>query len=1042
MEYNSNNIIQNKERLGEIESLNLEEDFCHKEYDAITQLASFVCNVPVSLISLVKSESQVFVSNRGFDKSETPIEESICAHAIQKPNEVFIAEDARNDNRIKDNLSVTGENNIGFYVGVPLVTHSGNPLGTLCVIDYEPRKLSNAQMDALQNLASQVLQLFELRKTSLLLKKNKIELKQESGRLKSIIEATRVGTWEWNVQTGEVWVNDRYIEMVGYTREELEPIDIDIWYKLVHPEDQGYSDLKIQECFDKKSTYYNIDCRLVHKNGHDIWVNDRGRVVEWDGDGKPLIMSGTHTDITEKISARMALKQSEEKYKYLFEHNPAPMFIWDFETREIIDCNTAATMLYGYSRKELLNLSVLDIRPKEDIGRIERVSVNEDVYSNYSREMHNDTWRHIKKSGEVMDVRIKAHLLNYQGRRASLVIVNDETDARAAELSLKESEEKLKDAVSIAKLGYWHLDINTKELVCSDEVYEIWEQRREVFKPSYKNFLSTIHPEDRERFETAQVNSLKNAKDFNVFHRIHTPDGDVKWVHELGRLLYDSSGRATTFKGTVQDVTKQKQEEERMILLNSVVTNTNDAVVISEAEANKDEMPKIRYVNDAFTRMTGYSAEEVIGKSGSILHGPKTDKKEFAKLKKAMERWEPYEVTMINYKKNGEEFWVNFSLNPVANDLGFYTHWVSLERDVTERKNREIRKELIGEFGQLFNNHPTLKPCLEDVLKRICSFGDFDFGEIWLTNDKLGVVEIGARHSASKNADIFYEESSGIHRFKKGEGLPGVVWKKGKSLSWDKVDKRRSFVRREAAGKADIESALGVPFTFNNQILGVLILGTTNAANALEFYHSFFDSFEAVLGTEIQRKQLEEQLHSIYEAAPEIICIADQKGYFTKVNPAMSTLLGYSENELLNTPIIDFVHPEDKERTIRAFEGEGMVGDIMKIENRYLTKSGQTIWLSWTSKSIEKGKIAYCIAKDITEQVELKRLLDEATDLSRVGGWEIDLVSGTHTWSAMTREIHEVPDAFEVELKRTLSFYGRNYEASAKRAFSDGIEKG
>ncbi|MFN2430185.1 MAG: PAS domain S-box protein, partial [Cryomorphaceae bacterium] len=1039
MKHSPTSIINDENRLREIDELHLNGDFSTTEYDAITELASFICKTPVALVSIVKSNSQYFVSHHGFDKSETPLEESICATAIQEKDRVFISEDTRIDERIKDNLSVTGDNNIVFYAGVPLLTENGHALGTLCVIDHKPRTLNQAQIDALKNLANQVLQLFELRRTHLLLEKSKDQLSDESERLKNIIEATRAGTWEWNVKTGEVLVNDRYLQMLGYTRDELEPINIDTWYKLVHPADKEYSDLKIQECFDKKSKFYNIDCRLIHKNGHDVWVNDRGRVAAWDTDGEPLIMSGTHTDMTEKISARMALKQSEEKYKYLFEHNPAPMFIWDFETKEIIDCNSAASMLYGYSRKEFLNLSVIDIRPKEDIGRIEGVSVNEDVYSNYNREMHNDLWRHLKKSGELMHVRIKAHLLDFHGRRASLVLINDETDARAAELALMKSEKKLKTAASIAKLGYWDLDLDTNELNWSDEVYDIWEQNPAKFKPNYERFASTIHPEDLRRFEDEQEKSRKGEQELNVYHRIITPKGEVKWVHELGRLVRDSSGYLIRFEGTVQDVTEQKREEQKSILMNSVATNTNDSVVIAEAEFEDGQMPKIIYVNEAFTRLTGYSADEVVGSSREMLHGPKTDKAELARLKDAMKRWESCEMTTVNYKKNGQEYWVNFKMSPVANDMGWYTHWVSLERDVTERRNREIQKELLGDLGQLFNNHPNLKPCLEDVLVRLCEFGDFDLTEIWLTNPRRNQINMDARHSAGKKAKAFYAESASIHSFKKGEGLPGCVWKKGESLIWGKIDKRKGFVRREAAAKSEIKSVLGVPLTYNNKVLGVFVVGTSDAKNTLGFYRDFFNSFQAVLGTEIQRKQLEEQLHNIFEAAPEIICVANNSGYFTKVNPAMSGLLGYSESELLSTPVLNFVHPADVDATARAFAGEGVVGDIIQIENRYLTKSGKTIWLSWTAKSVDDGEAAYCVAKDITEQVELKRLLHEATNLSRVGGWDYDLVRNRYYWSDMTREIHEVSNKFQVNLERTFDFYRKDFRALAKNAFEESI---
>ena len=98
--------------------------------------------------------------------------------------------------------------------------------------------------------------------------------------------------------------------------------------------------------------------------------------------------------------------------------------------------------------------------------------------------------------------------------------------------------------------------------------------------------------------------------------------------------------------------------------------------------------------------MTGYTAEEVIGKTPRILQGPKSDKEELAKLSEAIRKWEPYEITTINYKKSGEEFWINFSLTPVADDTGWFTHWVAIERDVTEQKLNEIELKVAKENAE------------------------------------------------------------------------------------------------------------------------------------------------------------------------------------------------------------------------------------------------------------------------------------------------------------------------------------------------------
>ncbi len=122
-------------------------------------------------------------------------------------------------------------------------------------------------------------------------------------RLESIIEGTHVGTWEWNVQTGESVFNERWPEMVGYTLEDLSPTGIHIEEELAHPDDLRRSNEELARHFAGETPYYDCELRLRHKDGHWVWVHDRGRVITITDDGKPLMMFGTHTDITERKQA-------------------------------------------------------------------------------------------------------------------------------------------------------------------------------------------------------------------------------------------------------------------------------------------------------------------------------------------------------------------------------------------------------------------------------------------------------------------------------------------------------------------------------------------------------------------------------------------------------------------------------------------------------------------------------------------------------------------------------------------------------------------
>jgi len=134
-------------------------------------------------------------------------------------------------------------------------------------------------------------------------------INRERQRLDNLITGTNLATWEWNVKTGGTVFNERWAEIIGYRLAELEPISIDTWMKFSHPDDLAKSDELLQKHFRGEEEYYSCECRMKHRNGHWIWVHDRGKVIEWDRDGKPVMMFGTHADITEKREAEDIIYQ-------------------------------------------------------------------------------------------------------------------------------------------------------------------------------------------------------------------------------------------------------------------------------------------------------------------------------------------------------------------------------------------------------------------------------------------------------------------------------------------------------------------------------------------------------------------------------------------------------------------------------------------------------------------------------------------------------------------------------------------------------------
>ncbi|MDO7136701.1 sensor histidine kinase [Algibacter lectus] len=170
-----------RERLAQLNKYKLLDTLPESDFDNITSLVATICEVPISLITLLDSDRNFLKSHHGIDIQESPRNISFCGHAILQ-DDIFIVEDAREDIRFKDNPLVAGVNAI-FYAGVPLITKEGLALGTLCIYDHVPRKLTETQKKALITIAKQVLNLFDLRLNNRLLAESKQELTDRNNEL-------------------------------------------------------------------------------------------------------------------------------------------------------------------------------------------------------------------------------------------------------------------------------------------------------------------------------------------------------------------------------------------------------------------------------------------------------------------------------------------------------------------------------------------------------------------------------------------------------------------------------------------------------------------------------------------------------------------------------------------------------------------------------------------------------------------------------------------------------------------------------------------
>jgi PAS domain S-box-containing protein len=273
---------------------------------------------------------------------------------------------------------------------------------------------------------------------------------------------------------------------------------------------------------------------------------------------------------------------------------------------------------------------------------------------------------------------------------------------------IEDSNERYNIVAKATSDTIWDWKIQSDEFVWNKGIQGVFGYRKEEVGSTSNWWFDRIHPEDSLKMSVRLYSFLEQKTErWQDEYRFKCADGTYKYVFDRGFLLKDNDGKAVRMIGAIQDVTKQKEEEQRLKLLETVITQTKDAVVITDTDISTNSIPNIIFVNEAFTKMTGYKPKEVVGKSPMMFTGPKSDVLEFGKLADSIKNYQECFVESLSYKKNGEEYWVNFSMIPVTNKEGEHSHWISIQRDVTTEKNQEREREQL--IRELTRNNKDLK---------------------------------------------------------------------------------------------------------------------------------------------------------------------------------------------------------------------------------------------------------------------------------------------------------------------------------------------
>jgi diguanylate cyclase len=345
-------------RLARLRALEILDTAPEDIFDALVNVAAGICGVPISLVSLVDADRQWFKANVGLpDASQTPRDIAFCSHAILG-DDVMEVPDALNDWRFIDNPLVTDEPCIRFYAGAPLCMSDGTRMGTLCVIDREPRKLSEHQLGLLKSLASAVVEALEFRERAM----QALETAAcNESRLERLYAATPAMLHSIDTEGRLIAVSDHWLLELGYQREEVLGRHS---FEFLTPESQLYARQHVLPEFFRNGRCDEISYQMLRKNGQVIDVLLSG-VLERDLHGTPRQSLSITTNVTAKKQAEASLLEQSRFTRAILDNVLEGIITIDADGI-IRSVNPEAIRIFGYAAEEVIGQNVKILMPEGD----------------------------------------------------------------------------------------------------------------------------------------------------------------------------------------------------------------------------------------------------------------------------------------------------------------------------------------------------------------------------------------------------------------------------------------------------------------------------------------------------------------------------------------------------------------------------------------------------------------------------------------------------------------------------------------------------
>lgn len=694
------------------------------------------------------------------------------------------------------------------------------------------------------------------------------------------------------------------------------------------------------------------------------------------------------------------------KLQVLFENKLAAIFITKPDGT-ILDVNRTAEKMFGYSVKEFRKIGRGGVIDPNSPGLSDKLKEREATGSASGELIA------IRKGGEKFTCDFSSSIyVDETGERYAAVFLIDSTDRKRVEFQSKIFLDHTEEAFIL-------LDRELNIVTYNDQFQRLYKNYFGIDVVQGNNIIQYAQPERREIVMGIYQKVLQGSEEQSKII-IPLPDKSEKVFSIRYKPVKESDGGIKGVFVSAVEITESFKVEQSNERFEYVTKATSDAIWDYELKTGN------LFWGEGYKTLFGY--ENYDQKKEYSDWSDKVHPDDIERVENQINRF--IEGNNLNFqqeyrfqKADGSFAIVMDRAVILRDDHGKAERLIGAIQDITEQKLRSLNESVISGIHRAFTNSTTISEALDQTIGTIQNARLFTLTEIWMVDNNKELIELTASIHSTSEQQRFYKATEAYQSFKKGEGLPGEVWQKKSELFWLNIDKRTSFIRREAAGILKLKTAIGFPIMVNQEVLGVVVLGVNHHVKKEGYYSAITSDLSVVLGLEISRKRLENDLKMIFDSAPDIICMAGLDGYFKRVNPAMSELLGYSEEEILDRPIVDFTHPNDRAKTEEELIKLNRKNGSQTFENRFIAKSGKVVWLSWTTRPLYDQGYVFSMARDVTDQKEIEEHLRHANRLAKIGSWNYNIQNEEIYWSEITRQIHEAEPGYNPQLSEAMNFY-------------------